>query len=136
MRLIEGREYQIESIEFGVVRYETASLGKRLFNGEKVVMFSNTFFSSTGQALTFDRHANCLVLKSDPLDRVVEVDQDRKRRHDARKGLFQMSKDISALLIGKNVDIFACGTASDEVLVQLERAQVEVEKLRAMIEGL
>ena len=135
MKLIEGIEYQIESIAYGVVRYEVAGLGKRLFNGKPVVLFSNMFFSSTGQALTFDRHANCLMLDSEPLIRVSEVDQDRKRRHDGGKVLVQISNDISSLRGGRNSDVFSCGRASDEVLAQLERAQAEVAKLRALVES-
>lgn len=135
MKLIEGNEYQIESIAHRIVHYDVAKLATRLFNGERVVQFCSTTFSADGQALTFDRYTSSWVVDLNPLNRVSEVDSDRKRRRQAGNRVSEIARDVDSMRGGKNANVFSCGTASDEIISQVERVQKEVAKLREMLEA-
>ena len=135
MKIIPGKTYEIDRTN-GTVCYLTATLDgrQRLFEGLPVYWLEDHGFVEDGRPIRFDISTLTIKVETNPLFILREVDEDRKRRHDAGKLILAIADDFAAVRSGRVNNPFSCGTASDEIIAQAERVLAEMTKLRKMLD--
>lgn len=135
MLIKDGCEYQFNHPN-GMVQYFFARRLSRL-NREKGPMFrlGAHVFEENGRKLRMDSLLLEHVPDENPRVVVSEVNPDTKRRYEGGKAVDLIREELGRVLNPENSAPFFKGTASDEILAQVQEVLQSMITLRMLLEG-